>query len=129
MEAASVVVVAEADETIRGLYVDLLGGHYEVVTAADAPAAASLLMQRHVDLRVTGLMMPGLGDAQHGGLELLTLVKGERRLARLPVLVATVAPALLARESYRCVKAVLPKPFTIVELQQAVTACMPTNAN
>ena len=75
------VVVADDDEDILTLVrVTLSGRGYEVAAARDGSAALELLQGRRPAAAVLDIAMPGLD-----GLEVLTRVRRDPRLAELPV--------------------------------------------
>ncbi|MBI2943641.1 MAG: Hpt domain-containing protein [Candidatus Wallbacteria bacterium] len=68
-------------EMLRGL-VELAG--YRVLAADSAPAALAALRENTVDLVLADVEMPGMD-----GLELLERIRGDSRVARLPVVLVT----------------------------------------
>jgi two-component system sensor histidine kinase/response regulator len=82
---SSLVLVVDDDEDIRRLLRARLEPEYEVAEAADAAAALEVVQQRHVDLVLLDVMMPGVD-----GLETCRRIKAAAQSADwLPVLMLT----------------------------------------
>lgn len=82
------ILVVDDEPQQREITCDLLGGYgFDAHVAADVEAALDLLQDRHVDLIVTDLFMPGAG-----GWQLLQAVRS--RAPELPVLLYSAVPPL-----------------------------------
>ncbi|MBI2435642.1 MAG: sigma-54-dependent Fis family transcriptional regulator [Candidatus Hydrogenedentes bacterium] len=76
-------ILAVDDElSVRESYRMILGGRYRMVLAESAGAAAKILQERHVDLVLLDLMMPGMS-----GIEFLACL--EKQGVAIPVVVVT----------------------------------------
>lgn len=75
LKGSETVLVVEDEESLRRLCVRLLGsGGYEVLSAADGPAAIRLMEERGepVDLLMTDVVMPGMSGRELAGRVLYT---------------------------------------------------------
>ena len=75
-----VLLVEDHDDT-RQMYAEYLGETLTVVEAADGQVALDLLRREPPDLLITDLSLPGLD-----GFELITRVRQDAGLARLPII-------------------------------------------
>ena len=114
------VLVVDDEQDVRDLLTCMLSSEgYEVTTAADGVQALAAATAGGFDVTTVDLRMPGLGGRE-------TLVALRRLAPSMPVIVvsgyvtAAEAHALRALGAF----AVLPKPFNVHSLLQAVTqAC------
>ena len=92
---------------------------YAVVAVGDAESALTLLESNAPDMVITDVMLPG-----HSGFDLLTSLRHDERLARLPVVVLTArADAESAVEAFAAgADDFVIKPFNSAELLARVRA-------
>jgi EAL domain-containing protein (putative c-di-GMP-specific phosphodiesterase class I) len=110
------VLVVDDESAVRRMLARLVGGAgYEVDTAPDGHSAQQLLVEHSYELVISDVAMPGMD-----GLELLQMVR--RHDLDLPVILITGQPSL--QSAVRAIEygtfRYLPKPFSPVELTQAV---------
>lgn len=114
---APLVLVVEDDPSVRGLLQTLLAAQgYRVAAADDGPAGLVRASAAPPALILLDLMMPDLG-----GLRVLDELRGDRRLAQVPVVVVTgmvdAVPGLKADLGEDFVFA---KPFSVAQLLSRV---------
>ncbi len=109
------ILVVDDDQAIRDLVKDILHDRYRVETAEDVLQAADLLREKRFVLLIVDLNLPVLG-----GVDLITILHAQPALAEMPVLVISAFPDLIERLPAGRVQRILPKPFSIETLQQAV---------
>lgn len=108
------VLVVEDDNPIQHLLVDILEeAAYGVQTVRLGREAVSKAKATTPDLILLDLMLPDLD-----GNGVLDLLAHDTRLKKIPVIVLSAYPQLLRRTPQ--VRAVVAKPFDIVELLNAV---------
>lgn len=115
-EPSKRILVADDDPVIRHLVTTLVSREgFKVVVANDGDEAFRIL-QRDADFRAAlfDMMMPGLK-----GLDVLRFMKTENRLLRIPVMMITSEKdlTLMTQLFGAGATAILPKPFTTVQLQ------------
>lgn len=81
---ARILVVDDEDVNRRLLDAILADEGYEVIEAADGPAALALLGSRSIDLVLLDAMMPGMS-----GMEVCRHIRGKLALAEVPVVFVT----------------------------------------
>ena len=64
------ILIVDDEPIIRSLLLDFLGQSYDCCAAADVSEASSFLGQRHFDLAIVDILMPG-----ESGLELCDLIR------------------------------------------------------
>ena len=118
-DGRQVLVVDDEPDMLVNVARILRRGRYECVTAGSGEEALTLLRQRHPDLVLTDLRMPGMD-----GLALLRAVR--QHAPPVPVVIftaytseATAQEALAAGAS-----AFLAKPFTAAQLLDAVRTAL-----
>ncbi|HEV7663698.1 MAG TPA: response regulator, partial [Chloroflexota bacterium] len=112
------ILVIDDEATIRELVAEALReADYDVATAANGAVAWQLLGSWVPDVIVLDLMMPQLGG--HGLVELL---RGDARLARIPVLVVTATYGAMDEARLLEAQACLTKPFALEDLLAQVAA-------
>jgi DNA-binding response OmpR family regulator len=112
------VVVADDDEDILSLVRLSLGARgYDVEVARNGSAALELLRRRPAAAAVLDIAMPGLD-----GLEVLTRVRGDPRIAELPVVLlsARAQESDVARGYEVGASKYIRKPFSPRELVAAL---------
>lgn len=99
----------------------ILADDADVVTAADGETALRVARERPPDLVVTDVMMPRVD-----GLEFVTRLRADERLARVPVLVvsARAGTEAVVDGLQRGADAYVVKPFTARELKARVHALL-----
>lgn len=119
------VLLVEDDEDLRLLYtlfLEMKG--YEVKSVADGQAAYEVVLENRPDVILTDIAMPRLD-----GLELLRLVKKEKSLANLPVIVMTAfGRARLAMAKRMGADLTIEKPLDDEELSLALQQVMPKSS-
>ena len=117
------IVIAEDDSVWANVIrVRLEGAGFEVRVARDRCAALALLESEPFDLLVTDLRMPEMS-----GLELCQAVRARPALADLPILVLTATSDPADRTATLAalgVREIFSKPFTRVQLLQAIDRCL-----
>ncbi|HEV7662613.1 MAG TPA: response regulator [Chloroflexota bacterium] len=112
------ILVIDDEATIRDLVAEALReADYDVKTAANGAVAWQLLGSWMPDVIVLDLMMPQLSG--HGLVELL---RGDARLARIPVLVVTATYGAMDEARRLDAQACLTKPFALEDLLAQVAA-------
>lgn len=111
------ILLAEDDEDLRLLYsLFLQMKGFQVTSVPDGQAAYEEALQHRPDIILTDIAMPRLD-----GLELLRLVKGEKSLANLPVVVMTAfGKARLAMAKRMGADLTIEKPLDEEELYRAL---------
>lgn len=122
MKGESVLVVDDSLEMLELLQRQLRGMNLVTFQASNVPDAIELLKYTSVSLLITDLQMPEIN-----GMQLVHYVK--EHYPELPVLVVTGYPSISG--AVEAVKSgvidYLVKPFTQVELSQAVENCLQKN--
>lgn len=122
MKGESVLVVDDSLEILELLQRQLRGMNLVTFQASNVPDAIELLKYTSVSLLITDLQMPEIN-----GMQLVHYVK--EHYPELPVLVVTGYPSISG--AVEAVKSgvidYLVKPFTQVELSQAVENCLQKN--
>jgi DNA-binding response OmpR family regulator len=109
------VVVVEDDGEIRDLETFVLGAEsYRVVGVADGESAAPTVKKEGADLVLLDLMLPG-----KDGNAVLADLQADPATAQVPVIV--VSAYIERLKATPQVKRIVPKPFDITELLDAVT--------
>jgi DNA-binding response OmpR family regulator len=115
------ILAVDDEPDLANLLAQLLSVHgHRVTTANDGASARALLLSSDYDLVVTDLMMPIMD-----GMELIQSMRADRRLAGIPVIVASAQPEDLLLLDGAPVKAALHKPFSPNELYGAIEASRP----
>jgi PAS domain S-box-containing protein len=116
--AASILVIDD-DEDVRSVLVESLSlAGYEVRSAADGLAGLALMASRPPDLLLIDYLMPGLNGAQ-----VVQQARGQG--LHMPVIFATGYANTRALDTATGLKAtVLAKPFSVLELEQAIEAAL-----
>jgi CheY-like chemotaxis protein len=117
------ILIADDESDIRDYARSVLerNGH-RVLEAASGPAALSALAVEKPDLLLLDVMLPGMD-----GHTLQMHLSSDERLKNLPVIVVTAldfTQEMFAK--FPQVKGFLAKPFTPVQLDQAVRQVVPT---
>lgn len=112
----STIVIAEDDELLSILLIDLLEeiGH-EVHAAPDGRAALTVLKHHQPDLLITDFRMPEMT-----GLELASVIRSDASLRELPILLISGAQSDIGRAHPGLFDIVEDKPLTIRELLRDV---------
>jgi two-component system response regulator MprA len=112
------LLIVDDEPAIREMCADLLECEgYQVVTAANGLEAVNRLAEAPVDLVLMDMMMPVLD-----GLTACRLIRADRRLHNLPVVMMTAATNMptYVGEAQQVASAFIPKPFDFEQLIQTV---------
>jgi CheY-like chemotaxis protein len=121
----STVLIVEDDAPLAALLRDLLLElpGLEVLVASDTVAAHKIFTERHPDLLLLNVNLPG-----RSGPELLDELRADPRWDNPPVIFVSAAPeqpeiqaAIRRGQALRCIA----KPFEVDDVVQAVAAAMP----
>ncbi len=108
------ILVVDDDVHVRRMIATMLTtSSFEVIEAADAAAAMTILGTLRIDLLVTDLRLPDMD-----GAALIAQVRADERLARLPVLVLSGYTDTTSASP--AADRTLVKPFEMTELVQTV---------
>lgn len=83
------ILVVEDNHELRGLMVDFLSDHYEIIEAENGEEATDLLAKMEIDLIVSDIMMPG-----KDGITFCKEVKANLETSHIPVLLLTAKTGL-----------------------------------
>lgn len=108
------ILAIDDDQAILDMYRDALSAQYQITTASDWLQGVDLILGGSFDLLILDLRM-SLFDAP----EFIRKIRTDR--IPLVILVSSAYPNLLERVAGLGVDAVLAKPFTIDELETAVS--------
>jgi CheY-like chemotaxis protein len=112
------VLVVEDDPDLREVLTDLLGDDGYDVTATDSAIGVRAL----VESVQSHAILLDLGLPYRSGASLLAELKADPRTAPIPVLVLSGMPEVLAGERRALAAAVIPKPFDVEALLDALRA-------
>jgi two-component system CheB/CheR fusion protein len=76
----STLLLVEDHEDTRHMYAEFLGMSFDVLSAPDGERALALLRERHVDLVITDLSLPGIN-----GFELVAAIREDPALRGIPI--------------------------------------------
>lgn len=116
------ILVVEDDEALRTMLVRILSDLGQVIAAPDGAAALQVLEKDPVPrLVVTDIMMPNID-----GLELARRMKGNPRLARVPIVMLTAkqGPKDMIEGVNAGARFYVTKPFKVDELKSKVKKAM-----
>jgi CheY-like chemotaxis protein len=88
---------------------------YTLLTAQGANEATKILNDETPELIVLDVAMPGIS-----GLDLLHQLRADDRWAATKIILATAVPMRVPKEDAESVHRVLPKPFELDQLEEAV---------
>ncbi len=119
-----ILIVDDEPSGRRALESLLLGQGYGLAFACNGPEALSLALRLEPDLIVLDVMMPGMN-----GLECLRLIRGNTRLAEIPVILVTALDDRASRLSGLEAGAdgYIVKPFDRVELRTRIRTIIRLN--
>ena len=106
------VLVAEDDDLIRNIFVEIIKGEsFNVIQAADGQKALNLIADNRVDMVITDIKMPLMN-----GLDLLAAIKREH--PKLPVIVITGFNSEYSEQDALAAgaDAYLTKPFKVADV-------------
>lgn len=123
MERELCILVVDDEFDVAELIAELLAtrGH-KVTTAINGLLARSLMVSTDYDLVITDFMMP-LVD----GVELVQGMRGDPRLACVPVIMISAQRELPPAVSAGLVQATLQKPFSPTALYAAIASVHPSH--
>ena len=117
------ILVVDDSPTTRSLIASNLSetGDYDVIEAASGFEALKVLPSRKVDLIITDINMPDIN-----GLELISFVRENPIYRAIPTMIVTTEDSEEDRKRGMELGAreYVIKPFTVEELQEAVTRAM-----
>ena len=120
-------LVVDDFSTMRRIIKNVLGdlGYSNVTEADDGNTAWPLLQSSHFDFLITDWNMPGMP-----GLELLKAVRGDAKLAKLPVLMLTAEAKReqIIEAAQAGVSGYVIKPFTAVTLKEKLDKILASRA-
>jgi DNA-binding NtrC family response regulator len=115
-KAAKVVLVVDDEEPIRRLLGYILQDEgYDVVLCADGAAAEETVLQNHVDLVITDLVMPG-----QEGLETIQALRKKRPELKIVAISGAFDGAFLRAAKLMGACSTMRKPLTADEVVKAV---------
>lgn len=113
----SLIVVAEDDDEIRAILIEVLESEgYHVLDAPDGAAALDLVEHAQPDLLLTDNMMPNLR-----GVELIARIYARQGHTLPTILLSAVAPGPVPAPAR-----FLAKPFDLAQLLSLVRGLLPT---
>ena len=113
-----VVLICDNEESLRALIrASLAPGGYELVEARDGDESLALAQERHPDLIVLDVMMPG-----RTGLEVLAELRKDEAFTHTPVIVLTARAQVTDRDAAETAGATrfVSKPFSPIDLASTV---------
>jgi len=118
-----VLVVDDEPDVLLLCRLNLQQRGHELLEATDGSTALQLAVERHPDVVVLDLMMPGMN-----GYEVLETLQNDERTSDIPVLVLTAKSLRADRERSRMLGAsgFLTKPFLPSELCDMVESLVPS---
>ncbi|HEU4590939.1 MAG TPA: chemotaxis response regulator CheY [Steroidobacteraceae bacterium] len=127
MSNAMKFLVVDDFSTMRRIVKGLLNelGYTEITEADDGTTALPLLKNGNFDFLITDWNMPGMP-----GLELLKAVRGDARLAKLPVLMLTAEAKReqIIEAAQAGVSGYVIKPFTAATLKEKIDKILASKA-
>lgn len=117
-----VLVVDDEPDVLLLCRLNLQQRGHELLEATDGSTALQLALERHPDVVVLDLMMPGMN-----GYEVLETLQNDERTSDIPVLVLTAKSLRADRERSHMLgaSAFLTKPFLPSELCDMVESLVP----
>jgi two-component system response regulator RpaA len=109
------VLICDDEPALRELIRVSLNGRFSFAEAHDGVECLDMARKLHPDIVVLDMMMPRLN-----GLEVLSEIRGDERLAETPVIVLTAQPASRDEAMRGGASRVMLKPFTPDEISAAV---------
>jgi two-component system chemotaxis response regulator CheY len=113
------ILVVDDYSTMRRIIRNLLGdlGYSNITEADDGRTAWPMLQSGNFDFVVTDWNMPGMT-----GIDLLTAIRGDARLAKTPVLMVTAEAQRdqIIQAAQAGVNGYVIKPFTAVTLKEKI---------
>lgn len=120
-------LVVDDFSTMRRIVKNFLNdlGYNDVTEADDGNTALPILKQGNIDFLVTDWNMPGMP-----GLDLLKAVRGDARLAKLPVLMLTAEAKReqIIEAAQAGVSGYVIKPFTAATLKEKIDKILASKA-
>lgn len=117
----STVLIAEDEEALLDVLCEAVGGlGHDILRAADGEEALLLARGHPPDLVITDHMMP-----RRSGMELVDALRGEPRLAAVPVIVMSAVKPRGVERAHRY----LAKPVALADFERAVTEALGSNGH
>ena len=115
------VLIVDDEFGLADITADLLReAGYEVALAINGKLGLEVLAARRVDLVMTDLMMPVMD-----GPEMIRRMRADPRFAAIPAVLMTALPEAIPSGEAGMHDAVLVKPFSLVEVLDAVRRLLP----
>lgn len=116
-----ILVVEDEEDILELIAINLLQEDYQVIKSTSGEQALNILKKKELSLAILDLMLPGIN-----GLEILKIIRAEKKIKELPVIIATakgseddiVRGLSLGADDY------LVKPFSINILISRVRAVL-----
>ena len=109
------VLICDDEPSLRELIRISLDGPYSFAEADDGEKSLEIARRLRPDVIILDMMMPRLS-----GLEVLSEIRGDRRLAETPVIVLTAQPSTKEEALRSGADIVMVKPFEPEEITAAV---------
>jgi len=109
------VLICDDEPSLRELIRVSLDGPYSFAEADDGEKSLEIARRLRPDVIILDMMMPRLS-----GLEVLSEIRGDRRLAETPVIVLTAQPSTKEEALRSGADIVMVKPFEPEEITAAV---------
>lgn len=109
------VLICEDEPALRELIRVSLQGGYSFAEADDGIECLELVREVQPDVVILDLLMPG-----RNGLEVLSELRSDERLAAIPVVVLTAQPTSVEDAIRAGASSVMIKPVTVDEINAAV---------
>ena len=118
------IVIVDDEFGLAELIAEVLGERdYATAIAINGELGLALVRERRPDLVLLDLMMPVLN-----GTEMLRLMKADRALSDVPVVIMTALPGAVPADELPGHQAVLQKPFTPERLFEVVRTTLRSKA-
>jgi CheY-like chemotaxis protein len=122
MNDRPLVLIVEDDAAVAGMIEDyLMASGYAIARASDGRGAVERARQAHPDLIVMDLMMPRLT-----GGEAARELRADPLTSHIPIVGISAVADVTSIADFLPLDEVLPKPFDLVELEQAIQRHLPS---
>jgi len=113
------ILIVDDDENIRAAVKAAFAGVYDVISAADGPAALEAMKNEKPDFVFLDIKMPGMS-----GLEVLVCVKEKGLTSMIWMLTGEEELAVAMKALESGAKGYLTKPFTLESLRNVVSGAL-----